>query len=215
MRIKYVKLGLIAPFLILFGVAPVLGQVVEDDYESPYRKYYTTEKDTAQQPLVRYEGALIRSFAFTAIPATAGALLASLTEGAGDIAGASLIIYGIVWGPSKGHLYAENERRARIGTGIRGLGIGTIFIASTIVAVKGIDDLTTLDDGEFNDYTDAKILIASGYLIIGAGVAYSFISLKRSVNDHNERIRKGVLVQLAPSYDFKSGTPLVSTRISF
>ena len=89
----------------------------------------------------------------------------------------ALGIAGYLAGPSIGHFYAGETRRAWIGVGVRGL-IGIGFGAALV---------TLLDEGSGNDQNAVGV----AFLAAGAGAMVAdIVTAPRSARIHNEKVRR-------------------------
>ena len=104
--------------------------------------------------------------------------------------GAILIYYGMVLGPSLGHIYSNNNQRALSGALLRSATIGATYLA----AFSALPDYRTSD---YNDYDKAV-----GILIIGHGLCLlldglDILAVRKSFRESN----KDKAVNLIPYYD--------------
>src|SRR4051812_27483874 len=86
-------------------------------------------------------GAVLFSLLGTAVPITAGSIVASSNEiNLDDGFPSSLVIGGFVLGPSVGHFYAGKRGRALVGIGLRTLAVLGMAVA---MGPSFLDDSTT------------------------------------------------------------------------
>lgn len=199
---------------VLFWSEPAFAQ---DYIRFPKNTIADTANAAAVTPKSKKK-ALRRSLWHTLAPSAAGVALALLSddERVDNLAGLS-VGYGLMIGPSMGSLYARDWYRGLNGFVFRSLGVGMVILSESLG--DGI-----IDYGPFgNEHTEhwhdpltvSEYVGLAGVGIIACGILYNYLTLNRSVDEYNHNLRKGVRIDVAPSYDFKSGTPLVSARISF
>ncbi|MDZ7715521.1 MAG: hypothetical protein U5J95_04845 [Balneolaceae bacterium] len=130
-----------------------------------------------------------------------------------ETAGAYLVIYGIVAGPSGGNFYAEDYLRGGLGVLAR-MGTGYFLMTDATREILGKDVSRSLD------WDDKKVSIEDPEVLIGAGVilgtmVYNYISAKASVNEHNSAL--GYNVRLNPNIRQEQGrfVPMISATINF
>lgn len=117
-------------------------------------------------------GAKGSSIAWTVLPVVAGlAVSAAAQEGPLGMGGFLLFTGGLVVGPSAGHFYLGDERRALIGLGIRAGGVGL----AALLAHGGESSLSGADEA-------GKLVVFSG-IAIAAGSVYSFSTLDNSAHE--------------------------------
>lgn len=193
-----------ASFLILAEVMPAFGQE-----KFGYGHVYSSQSNLASASLLSYDKAKKLSILHTIIPFGAGYLMAKYSDNEQwHTAGGILIGYGLLIGPSAGHFYAKDLGRAAGGVGIRFLSTAGVYFSFLLF----IGEL--FDYGSSNS-SGAEIAFIAGVLTYAVGTAYSFATLRKSVEEYNRSASGRVRVQLAPSYDIGSGTPLLSARIRF
>lgn len=93
-------------------------------------------------------------------------------------------IGGIILGPSAGHVYTGDFKRALLGVGIRTAGPALLLTAVTTMSGE------CLFDGNCSLGTDA--LIAGGYLLTLGGTAYSLIDAPLSAKRRNGEAERSI-----------------------
>jgi len=118
-------------------------------------------------------GAVLYSFAGTAVPVGVGVLAAS-SEG-GGAAGGVLIVGGYLLGPSCGHFYAGRPGRALAGVGIR------------TVALVGLGAAIAVAWNE-NDNTGASVLGTASMVLGLTSVVVDMAGAAKSARIHNAKL---------------------------
>lgn len=136
------------------------------------------------RPAYKSEGmAIALSVLGTAIPVLVG----NRMSGGGDLAG-SLMVGGMVLGPSLGQFYAGSLGRGMLGTGIRTVGAvmvlqGTVYILDNLFC----------EEGEGNGCNESEVDAATPLLIFGTatylgGAIYSLLDAAWAVKRYNSRL---------------------------
>ncbi len=159
-----------------------------------------------------------RSLWHTLAPVASAFVISRLTEGNTiEAPVAALLGYGLMVGPSMGNLYAEDWSRGINGFVFRGLGVGAVILAGSLG--DDVIDYTPIGGYDRHDWhdplTESEFVRLVGTAIYIGGVLYNFLTLNRSVDEYSHDLKKGVRIEVSPSYDIKTGTPLLSTHIRF
>ena len=128
-------------------------------------------------------------------------------------AGAYLIVYGILAGPSGGNFYAEDYLRGSLGVLARA-GAGYFFLQDATREVLGKDVSKSLGwDKKSVSIEDTEVLIGAGIML--GSMIYNVISAKASVEKHNREL--GYNVRLNPNIRQQQGryVPMISATIHF
>lgn len=136
--------------------------------------------------------AVLYSLGATVLPIGAGTLLANAGNGSNDLAAFTLIMGGIIVGPSAGHFYADNRRRAWMGVGLRAAGSAVMISGAVLVE----DELSGR-----GDLGNAGSLLALGGMLLTSGsAAYDLFTAPRSAHAYNVRnVRLSVQPTVNPS----------------
>ena len=123
----------------------------------------------------------------TLAPTVAGLALITLDPVEGDTdrdIGAILAGAGLFFGPSLGHFYLDDDRRASRGIGLRMSGL----VLGSMVVLAGV--LSSFDGSENDGFVTAALLAtAAGW---AGGTAYSFATLSRSAQERGLAFHPGV-----------------------
>ena len=133
-------------------------------------------KDTEAAGTKSESTATLLALAGTAVPITAGILIANSSEGEGSDLGVLLVATGLYFGPVLGYSYAGSAPAGLKGTAVRlGISLATAGAAAAICS-----------SGECDIFGDGDALWAAGILsLVGIGVAtYSLIHDIAGVDAH-------------------------------
>jgi hypothetical protein len=118
--------------------------------------------------------------------------------------GAGLVAAGLVVGPSVGHFYANAERQAGLGVGIRGGALLVGGAAASVVLLEvflyAVFKLTLWPFVE--EYERSPVSQVAGYVAVGSGgvlagsILFDIVTAPISVYRYNEK--NGLRVQVAP-----------------
>ena len=106
--------------------------------------------------------------------------------------------YGIIIGPSAGHFYAHNPKKAFSGILIRSAVIGLTYLGAIAAAMNTGYDKD--DDDTFiskRGRTNANIVLVGGHLICLGFMVDDIFNAKESVDKHN----KSLGLRIIPNYD--------------
>jgi hypothetical protein len=115
----------------------------------------------------------------TTVPVVAGIALGSRQGDHWDGAAAVPIVAGFWFGPSLGHFYAHQPKRALIGIGIR------------TVALAGLGAGVLIEEGKNLSEPSANLLETVSIVVGLASMFYDIAEAPLSVRRHNEEILKG------------------------
>lgn len=140
------------------------------------------------------QGKMLTAYALgiggTVLPITAAIMLSNLPNGNGnDALIGSLVLSGLMVGPSVGQFYAGSVGQGFAGLGIRAVG-GLITIAglATIIgdAFCGFDD-SEGEESRCDEQSDGGPLLILGLATYVGGVVYSLVDTRFSVDRHFRR----------------------------
>ncbi len=173
------------------------------------------ETELTQLELKSEKTALHRSLWHTLAPVVSGYLLVGIVGEDTAIPATSLLVYGLMIGPSTGNIYAHDWKRGFNGFLFRGLGIGTMILSEAYSGELLDGGPSPGFYGSGSSFQATDVVLAAGIVIFAGGIVYNFVTADQSVREYNERVRQGIGVRMAPSLDMKTGTPLLIARITF
>lgn len=125
--------------------------------------------------------------------------------------GGGLAVYGLIVGPSTGNFYANDGQRGMMGMLTRAAAGYVMKDATREILSSYIADPLGWDKKEVS-LTSTRNLIAGSIFV--ASMVYNVISTRQSVKSYN-RSYAGVKLNVQPSYDPLTDTPLLTARITF
>lgn len=157
------------------------------------------------------------SFINTAFPLGLGLATAGLFEHhTVKKIGSSMVIYGLVVGPSIGNFYANDYLRGALGLATR-VGSGILLTDFTREAFgSNVSDPLGWDSEGDVKFTDTRILVGS--VLFAGSMVYSIWSSKSSVEEYNAQFNMAMTVQPVPSTVPDHGAnsvPMLTATIHF
>jgi hypothetical protein len=137
---------------------------------------------SSAEPVERYSAGTALGLAALGTAVGYGAFIGGLQSDNDRLAYVGL--GGIVLGPSVGHIYTGDFKRALIGVGIRTAGPALLLAAAATMSGE------CLFDGNCSLGTDA--LMAGGYLLTLGGTAYSLIDAPLSARRRNVEAEQSI-----------------------
>jgi len=132
----------------------------------------------------------------TLVPMAAGFVVGA-ADPEGSTLRADLLDAGLLAGPSLGHFYAREPKRALFGVGVRAAGFAVFFMADNLASGTGEAAIGTL-----------------GFGVVVASVLHDIVSAKKSAREHNEEIeRQGA--RAAPLLQLASRSLTIGVRLEF
>lgn len=169
----------------------------------------------AQFELKSEKTALHRSLWHTLSPLASGFLIGGILGEDAVVPAASLFTYGLMIGPSTGNIYANDWKRGFNGFLFRALGIGAMIMSKTYSGEHLDGGARPNSYGSGSSLQATDVVLVAGIAIFSGGILYNFVTTDQSVREYNKRVRQGIGVRLAPSIDRKTGTTLLTARITF
>lgn len=143
-----------------------------------------------RKPVKSKAEAMQLSFINTVMPVAAGIATAGLFENhTVKKIGASMVVYGLLSGPSTGNFYASDYLRGSLGILTR-VGSGILLTGVTReVFGRNVSDPLGWDNDHRVSFTDTKILV--GTALFAGSMIYNVFSSKSSVEEYNARFSMG------------------------
>ncbi len=132
-----------------------------------------------------YQKAVQTSLFHTAAPLAAGFLLVAAEHGDLQTTGGLLLGYGLLVGPSAGHIYLENRQRAITGFLIRAFSAAAVFGAALGADLSGLCEYDCPSDAEVERGLYSGVAIGSA--LITWSVIQGFLSLRTSARELHRR----------------------------
>ena len=160
--------------------------------------------------------ALRKAFLHTGVPLAAGIILNDpeiVKDNLVNTAGALMIGYGLVYGPSKGNFYANDFERGMTGIGIRLGSAGLMLAYTTFIYTQTLINFS----GEKNGKGETGYYIMSGVSILAftGSTIYNLASAKKSAREYNEKYDLDLSFNLERLPYINKSTPVLTVRINF
>ena len=145
--------------------------------------------------------ALLCSVVFTGVPAGAGLLITAMVVES-DLsfiapAGILLFWFGVLVGPSAGHVYAGDLRRAYRGAAWRVGGSGVASVALVVISFYALANLSFADPAEY--WSGWDVLLGVGLGVVAGSTVWDLATAPLSAAQYNRSLKADV--RLRPVVD--------------
>ncbi|GEM_PF-1731999 len=178
------------------GVRPASAQRPDSSAKEMTARRDTLTTSEAERKSPRR--AVLYSLGGTVVPTVVGA------SASNSGFGVTLLLLGVGFGPSVGHLYAENTDQALVGMGIR-VGGGALGALGAAAALDSILDEDSGGEG-------GALLLVGGLTVLLSG-AYDIFTAGDAAHEYN--VAHGLNAQVAPTVGPRGEQAGLTLRVSF